>query len=110
MQTEFAAFEASLSDTMVETFSNLVLTNGVSVVDAVLDRGAEFVGEYGLTGERRDRITIKKADAWWFANGVTIKADPATYTIDELLAMERHTWVLDRVDTDDGMLVSWWLK
>lgn len=70
----------------------------------------EFVGEFGLTGERRDRITVHRADAAWFANGLTIEADPLTYSAAELAAMERTSWKLDRMADDDGHLVSWWLR
>jgi len=106
----FAALEARLASTALETFHNIHLTDGVNVVGAVLDRGVEFMGEYGLTGERRDRITVQVADAAWFANGLAIQADPNTYSVADLLAMERTTWTLDRMAADDGLLVSWWLK
>lgn len=106
----FAALELRLASVTLATFHNIHLTDGVNVVGAVLDRGVEFIGEYGLTGERRDRITVKVADAAWFANGLAIQADPNTYSVAELLAMERTTWTLDRMAADDGLLVSWWLK
>lgn len=106
----FAALESSLASVALATFQNITLTNGVDAFGAVLDRGVEFVGEYGLTGERRDRITVARADASWFANGLAIQADPNTYTTAELLAMERTSWTLDRIAADDGHLVSWWLR
>lgn len=106
----FAALESRLASVTLDTFHNIHLTDGVNVIGAVLDRGVEFMGEYGLTGERRDRITVQVADAAWFANGLAIQADPNTYSVADLLAMERTTWTLDRVAADDGLLVSWWLK
>lgn len=106
----FAAMETRLAAVSLETFHNIHLTDGVNVFGAILDRGVEFVGEYGLTGERRDRITVALADASWFANGVAIHADPNTYPVAELLAMEKTSWYLDREAANDGHLVSWWLK
>lgn len=106
----FAALETRLAAAVIARIGNITLTNGVDVIPADLRRGVEFVGEFGLTGERRDRITVHKADASWFANGLAIQADPLTYSTAELLAMERSSWYLDRVAADDGQLVSWWLK
>jgi hypothetical protein len=106
----FAALEASLASVVHETFHNIHLTDGVHVIGAVLDRGVEFVGEFGLTGERRDRITVQRADAAWFVTGLEIQADPNTYSVEDLLAMERTKWKLDRKASDDGYLVEWWLK
>lgn len=106
----FAAIESTLARITQATFENIKFSNGVAAFGGVLDRGVEFVGEFGLTGERRDRITVHKADASWFANGLSIQADPLTYSAAELLAMERTRWYLDRMAADDGQLVSWWLK
>lgn len=106
----FAALEARLAAAVIARIGNITLSNGVDVLPADLRRGVEFVGEFGLTGERRDRITVHKADATWFANGLSIQADPNTYSPAELLAMERTRWTLDRVADDDGQLVSWWLR
>lgn len=106
----FAALESRLASVSLETFHNIHLTDGVNVFGAILDRGVEYVGEYGLTGERRDRITVSLADASWFANGLQVQADPLTYSVADLLAMERTSWFLDREAANDGHLVSWWLK
>ena len=106
----FAALETRLAAAVIARIGNITLTNGVDVLPADLRRGVEFVGEYGLTGERRDRITVHRADASWFANGLAIQADPLTYSPAELLAMERTSWYLDRMAGDDGQLVSWWLR
>jgi hypothetical protein len=106
----FAALETRLAAAVIARIGNITLTDGVDGFPADLRRGVEFVGEFGLTGERRDRITVHKADATWFANGLSIQADPLTYSPAELLAMERTSWYLDRVADDDGQLVSWWLK
>ena len=107
----FAALETRLAAAVIARIGNITLTNGVDVpFPADLRRGVEFVGEFGLTGERRDRITVHRADAAWFANGLAIQADPLTYSPAELLAMERTSWYLDRMAGDDGQLVSWWLR
>lgn len=106
----FSALEVSLAGTVMDRFENIRLSDGVDVFGAVLDRAVEFVGEYGLTGERRDRITLRRTDAVGFARGGAIQADPGTYSAAELAAMERTSWTLDRMDFDDGQLVSWWLK
>lgn len=106
----FAALESTLASVSLAAFANLTLSTGVAVFNAVMDRGVEFIGEYGLTGERRDRITVNRADAAEFATGLVLQADPNTYTTAELLAMERTSWTLDRIADDDGHLVSWWIK
>lgn len=106
----FAALESRLAGAVIARIGNITLTNGVDGFRADLRRGVEFVGEYGITSERRDRITVLKADAGWFASGLSIQADPLAYSAAELLAMERASWTLDRVAEDDGQLVSWWLR
>lgn len=106
----FAALESRLAAAVVTRLGNITLSSGVAVFDAVLDRAVEFVGEYGLTGERRDRIAVGRADAAAFVAGMVIEADPATYSAAELAAMDRTSWTLDRLAADDGHLVSWWLR
>lgn len=106
----FATLETRLASAVIARIGNITLANGANVIPADLRRGVEFVGEYGLTGERRDRVTVQKSAASWFANGLVIQADPLTYSPAELLAMERTSWTLDRMADDDGQLVSWWLR
>ncbi len=106
----FAAIEAQLAETSMEVFENIHLLIGVDVIGAVLDRGVDPIGEFGMTNERRDRITVHVDDAVNFANGVAVQADPGTYTVDQLLAMERYTWTLDSEASNDGLLAVWWLK
>ena len=106
----FATLETRLASAVIARIGNITLANGVNVIAADLRRGVEFVGEYGLTGERRDRITVLRSSASWFVNGLAIQADPLTYSPAELLAMERTSWALDRLAEDDGQLVSWWLR
>lgn len=106
----FAALETSLATVALDTFANIRLAKGSAVVDAVLDRGVDQVGEYGLTGERRDRITLLRTAASGWNGGDVVAADPATYTAGELTAMGKSSWKLDRITDDDGHTVVWWLK
>lgn len=106
----FSAIEASLSSVTIGALSNITIYKDGSVVSAILDRSVETLGEYGLTGERRDRITLLRADASGWAGGDSIAADPATYSADDLAAMVKSSWKLDRISSDDGHTVSWWLK
>ena len=106
----FASVESSLSASVLAAFQNIRLAHGAAVIDAVIDRALARIGEYDLSAERRDRITLARTAAAGFANGQTIAADPATYSVGELAAMPRSSWKLDRIDSDDGHLVSWWLK
>lgn len=106
----FAALETRLAAAVIGRLGNITLSNGVDVLSADLRRGVEFVGEYGITGERRDRITVTRAAAAAFVAGMVLEADPITYTAAELLAMDRTSWTLDRMADDDGHLVSWWLR
>jgi hypothetical protein len=99
-----------MATAMLAAFSNITLTDGVRVFGAVLDRNVETMGEYGLTGERRMRIQVLRSDSSGFTGGKVLQADPATYSVDELLAMDRNSWTLDRLADDDGIVVSWWLK
>lgn len=107
----FAALESRVAAIASTVFGNthLVVNGGVQVT-AVLDRGISQIGEYDLTGERRDRISLRRADALTFAAGQTVVADTARYTAGEIAAMGKSSWKLDRLDADDGHLVSWWLK
>ena len=106
----FAALESTLASATLGALANIKLAKGAGVVSAILDRMVETVGEYGLTGERRDRITLLRTEASGWAGGDSIAADPATYTAGELLAMGKSSWKLDRIDDDDGHTVTWWLK
>ena len=106
----FAALETQLAEMAIDTFHNIHLTNGVDVFGAVLDRGVDTMGELGLSTGLRDRITVLRADAEWFAPGLEIHADPATYSTTDRLAMPRSSWYLDRLASDDGYVVIWWLK
>lgn len=90
--------------------ANITLAKGAAVVEAMLDRSVETVGEFGLTGERRDRITLLRTAASGWAGGDSIAADPATYSSGELTAMGKSSWKLDRIAADDGHTVTWWLK
>jgi hypothetical protein len=106
----FAALESSLATATLGAFANIRLAIGAFVVDATLDRSVETLGEYGLTGERRDRITVLRTAASGWAGGDSIAVDPATYSVDEILAMPKSRWYLDRIASDDGHAVVWWLK
>jgi hypothetical protein len=106
----FSAVESSLASATLAAFVNIRLSNGVDVLDAVLDRGVETLGEYGLSNGLRDRITVARADAEWFAPGLPIEVDPATYSATQRLAMPRAAWYLDRMVADDGYVQIWWLK
>ena len=107
---DFAAIEADVVAATQATFENVRLTDGINVFGAIMDRNAEFVGEYGMTGERRTRITVLTEYAANFTNGMTLALDPASYTTDAILAAERASWLLDRLDADDGVAASWWVK
>ena len=106
----FAALETQLAEMAIDTFHNIPLTNGADVFGAVLDRAVDTVGEFGLSGDPRDRITVLRAEAANFTPGMPLAADPATYSVTERLAMPRASWQLDRMASDDGYVQTWWLK
>lgn len=106
----FAALESSLAAVTLGAFENIRLSDGVNVFGAVLDRSVETVGEFDLTGERRDRITVLNSVSGNFVPGMALEVDPAFYTVDEILSMPRAQWKLDRKDEDDGHVTVWWLK
>lgn len=106
----FAQLETTMAATVMAAFANIRLAIGAAVVDATLDRSVETIGEFGLTGERRDRIAVLRTAASGWAGGDTISVDPATYTVDQILAMPKSSWKLDRIADDDGHTVTWWLK
>lgn len=110
MTASFATLESNLASASLAAFENIRLTDGIAPFGAVLDRAVETVGEFSYTGERRDRITVLKSLATTFVPGMRIEADHATYTTAELLAMPRIEWTLDRKESDDGIVVVWWLK
>lgn len=109
-QPLFASLESRLATGIVAAFDNIRLTDGARAFSAVMDRNVEFIGEHGLTSDRRTRITVTKSAAVGFASGLALTVDPATYTTNEILAMERSAWVLDRLAEDDGHTEIWWLK
>jgi hypothetical protein len=106
----FASIERRMATALMSAFGNIVLTDGVVAFGAVLDNDVESFGEFGLTGERRSRISVLRDDAARFSGGAVLTADPATYSVDEIMALPVSTWKLDRKISDDGHVVSWWLK
>jgi hypothetical protein len=106
----FAALETSLAAATLGAFENIRLSTGSGVFGAVLDRAVDTVGEFGLSGDPRDRITVLRAEAANFTPGMPLAADPATYSVTERLAMPRASWHLDRMANDDGHVQIWWLK
>lgn len=108
----FAAVESLTAAASAALFSNISLIQGAYAFDATLDRGVDQIGEYDLTGERRDRISLPKATATaaGFAPGVAIAVNPALYTAEQIAAMGKSIWKLDRPASDDGHMVGWWLK
>lgn len=112
MSLEFAALESTLSNTVITAFENIRLVAGAATFGAVLDRAVDKHGEYSLTSERRDRITLLKAAATAAAltPGLAVAVDPAFYTPAQITAMVKSSWKLDRMESDDGHVVEWWLK
>lgn len=110
MMSAFAALESNLASVSLAAFENIRLTDGIAPFGAVLDRAVETMGEFRLTGERRDRITVLKSLATHFVPGLEIGLDADSYTTDEILAMPASNWKLDRKESDDGLVVVWWLK
>jgi len=108
----FASIESTLAATSVATFENIRLIAGAVPFGTVMDRDVDMIGEYGLSGERRDRITLLKSvsAAAGLAGGVTVSPDPAYYSAGEIAAMVPSSWVVDRLAVDDGHVVSWWLR
>ena len=108
----FAAVEALSASAAAALFVNFHLIKGTYAFAVTLDRGVEQIGEYNLSGERRDRISLLKstAAAAGLAGGATVSPDPAHYSVGELAAMVPANWVIDRKDADDGHIVSYWLK
>lgn len=110
MQLPAAKLENALANAEIAVHANIALTDGVRQFKAVLDRSVETVGEFDLTGERRDRITVLNSVSGNFVPGMALEVDPAFYTVDEILSMPRAQWKLDRKDEDDGHVTVWWLK
>lgn len=106
----FSDLEARLADKAVRAFANITLTDGVASYSAVLDRNVQRVGEYGQFVESHDQITFNKYAAPALAAGLVLAADPAVYSVDQLLAMPATSWTLDALESDDGMVAVWWTR
>lgn len=106
----FAALEARLAARVVGALANLALTDGVASYTAVLDRNVQRIGEHGQFVESRDQLTFSKADAPRLAAGLVLRADPAVYSVDQLLAMAATVWTLDALESDDGAVAVWWVR
>lgn len=107
-----AAVEALSASTAAELFTNFHMKAGAYAFAVTLDRGVEQIGEYDLTGERRDRISLRKSvsTAAALATGTAVVPDPAYYSAGEIAAMVPSSWKIDRKAADDGHIVTWWLK
>lgn len=90
--------------------ANIALTDGAASYTAVLDRNVARVGEYGNFIESRDQIAFRKSAAPLLSAGLVLNADPAVYSIDQLLAMPATSWTLDALESDDGMVAVWWTR
>lgn len=106
----FAALESRLAATVVARFANVALTDGTTAFTAVLDRNVQRVGEYGQFVESRDQLTFDKSAAPALAPGLVLNADPAVYSVDDLLAMPVTSWTLDALESDDGFAAVWWTR
>lgn len=98
------------SDPNVSAFSNRVLIKGGTQFKAVIDRAVLQIGEYSLSSSRQDQMTVEIATAPALAVGDTVSMDPAYYTTAELAAEPKTSWVLDRKESDDGLIAQWWLR
>lgn len=106
----FAVLESRLASAVVGMLANVALTDGAASYTAVLDSNVQRVGEYGQFSESRDQITFNKAAAPALAAGLVLNADPAVYSVDQLLAMPSTTWTLDALESDDGLVAVWWTR
>lgn len=106
----FAALESRLAAATVGAFSNIVLTDGAYRYSAMLDRGVERVGEFGQFVESRDQLSFLKTDAPALNSGAALNADAGYYTTADLLAMQRTSWTLDALASDDGHIAVWWTR
>lgn len=106
----FAALESRLASAVIGTLGNIALTDGVTSYSAVLDRNVQRVGEYGQFVESRDKIAFNKSVAPALEPGMVLAADPAVYSVAELLAMSATSWTLDALESDDGMVAVWWTR
>lgn len=109
-QPRFARLESRLAAASVRAFGNIMLSDGVQSVSAVIDRNVERLGQFGEMVERRDRITFSLSGSPELASGLRLFADPDAYTPDELLAMPCTEWTLDALESDDGLVAVWWVK
>lgn len=106
----FATLERRLASNVTAAFFNRVLIKGGVQFKAVIDRAVLQIGEYSLTGSRHDQMSVVIADAPALAIGDTVAMDPAYYTSAELAAEPKTSWVLDRKESDDGLVAQWWLR
>ncbi len=106
----FATLERRLAAVNVGAFCNRVMLKGTTQFKAVIDRNLNPLGEYDLTQARQDRMTVDLANAPALAIGDTVSMDPGYYSAPELAAESKTRWVLDRKESDDGLVAVWWLR
>ncbi|MEN6539433.1 MAG: hypothetical protein ABFC67_07480 [Mizugakiibacter sp.] len=106
----FATLERRLASSVTAAFCNRMLVKGGVQFKAVIDRAVLQVGEYSLTASRQDQLSVVIADAPALAVGDTVAMDPAYYTSAELAAEPKTSWIIDRKESDDGLVAQWWLR
>lgn len=86
--------------------TNLRAVKGGVSFNALLERGTGQIGGAAFSADRFTTLTYyKSALATPLKNGDTVTADSTYYTAGELADMEKTTWTVDGVDSDDGHLV-----
>ena len=105
-----AALESFTATLNVGVLGNVWLVKGGQPFLAIVDRGIEMVGEFGISAARQDRLTVVLSASPPLVVGDTVEADSAHYTTSELLAMVKTQWVIDRPESNDGAMAAWWLR
>ncbi|MCD6706841.1 MAG: hypothetical protein LT080_10380 [Thiobacillus sp.] len=110
-QPAFAAVQARAEESALRRLANARLLAGTVAFDCLLVQESHPLGLYGEMGELRSTMRLPRAD---LPPGVQrdtlISYDPASYSVDEMLAKRPSEFHVDAIDPYGAHGVKVWLR
>lgn len=107
----FAAVQARAEEAALRRLANARLVAGAYAFDCLLAQEAHPMGLYGEMGELRSTLRLPRADLpAGFGRDALVEWDPASYTVDELMAKKPASFHVDAVEPYGAYGVKVWLR
>lgn len=110
-QPAFAAVQTRAEEAALRRLANARLLAGAYTFDCLLAQESHPMGLFGEMGELRSTIRMPRADLpAGFERDVLVEYDPASYTVDELLAKVPAQFHVDAIEPYGASGVRVWLR